>query len=121
MNAQLTGDDLTITPSLANGPKPVADGADWKWHISSTKAGAHVLTLTLFIVVTVADLGPLSKEIKGDERRIEVDVDPVWVTKDFAERNWQWAVTVALVPATGWLWRRWQRPPRPTKRRRRRM
>jgi ribosomal protein S28E/S33 len=73
---------------------------EWRWDVTPAKAGFK----SLKIVVSI---------IRGDETKqtvymdsILVKSDPIYQTKGFFEKYWQWLMSTIVIPFVVWFWKR---------------
>jgi hypothetical protein len=78
--------------------------AEWKWMVTPLESGDHVLLLTITAMIELPDKRRREPVI-SKEATIHVRVDPMYVTKNFVQKNWQWLVGSPVVGgALAWLW-----------------
>jgi hypothetical protein len=102
MEAVLTGQNfeiVAITPALQAVARN--EPTEWRWEVTPKAAGSHRLHLVLNAAVEGS-----SRTLRTFDRTIQVNVTWGRQLSGFAQNNWQWLWTTALVPVAGWLWKR---------------
>ncbi len=102
MEAVLKGADFAVTAITPIEQSVLAgESTEWRWQVTSEKAGRHDLFLTLKTFVEVGGVEK-SKRIETFKLTIEVQVRPFADrAADFVAEHWQWLWT-ALVPPLAW-------------------
>ena len=106
MEARLTGLGFEIQAITPEIQAVTADQVtEWKWDIRPTQTGNQQLHLTLSALIYMGDQS-MPRTIRTFDQTIEVNVTLSQRISSFFGNNWQWIVTVILIPIAGWLIRR---------------
>jgi hypothetical protein len=69
----------------------------WQWNVSPRKKGIHKLLLIVTVIIFEGDIRS-EKDVEIIEKKIKVDPS-MWATiNQFLTLNWQWIITVLIVP-----------------------
>lgn len=98
------GSDTFKVRSLSDEEQLVLqDGVtSWDWSVLPLKAGKHALLIKATVIVKTAT-EQAKKGLPVLEKEIEVQINPVYSTQIFLEKNWQWLIASAIIPVAGWF------------------
>ena len=108
LEASLSGIGFSIEP--VTPPRQLlspSQRTQWRWNIEPTKAASLELTLTLSALFTV-DGQQSTRAIQTFERTITVDVPITHRVTDLVIANKELLFTLLIIPAAGWLYRRYR-------------
>ncbi len=91
-----------------DGDQIVSDTARWEFDVLPLHAGRLYLTVSASMRVPVPGHGERTVSVPSLVREFSVKVDPVYASRNFVRRNWQWLGASALTAAgiiVGNLWR----------------
>lgn len=106
MIATVDGTDFEVTPK--DGYTQAVSSTDlttWSWQVKALRAGELSLMFKLAGTVNVA-----GKDVPRDFYQYEQQVTVTVGWLGFFESNWQWLITVIILPAIGGLWTFFRRP-----------
>jgi hypothetical protein len=110
MEAKLRGTGFSIeglSPSIQAIPSDQT--TRWKWNVTPTDYGTQHLYLALSAHIKLAgDDTPFV--VKTFERTFDVQITVPQQISAFVQGNWQWLWAAILLPAAGYLWKRWKEP-----------
>lgn len=111
MGVRLNGDNFDINKTLSHEEQIVAgDGfTQWNWDVTPLKSGIQLLLLTVTVRIKILNYGEERKDYPVFERKIKVNVNPIYTTKKFIESYWQWIITAILIPIIGWFVNNWRK------------
>ena len=109
MRAQLTGAGFTIEAlteeeQIRDSSRPFLR---WMWQVRPEERGEQRLTLHLSVVVNAEGMGDRTHTI-SEVREVAVKGNPVYSARTFLGSNWEWVATGLVLPAVGWIWRRFR-------------
>lgn len=105
MEARLTGPAFQITAQTPREQAIASRGVtQWRWDIKPTSTGQQRLHLTLSAVLYVNGQRT-RKAIETFDKTIDVWVPAGRRVSGFLSNNWQWGLTVVLIPVGGWCWK----------------
>jgi len=110
MTAALTGPAFEIeavTPETQ--AISLAEPTKWEWYAEPTRPGRHQLRLSLSALIEVEGT-EATRSIETFRRDITVEVPWSQRIAAFFASNWQWFLTVLLIPLVRWGWTRWRAP-----------
>lgn len=109
MEARLSGLGFEIEAITSEIQAVSADQiTEWRWEIRPTQPGEQQLHLTLSALIYLDDQS-MPRTIRTFDQIIDVNVTLSQRISSFISDNWQWAVTVLLIPIAGWIIRKRRR------------
>lgn len=87
----------------------MTESTEWLWYLTPKTAGKHDVFVTVTAFVYADDANFVERHIRTFERVISVEVRAEQVAWDWFKKNWQWFLTVLLLPLLRYLWKRYKK------------
>ena len=109
MSARLTGAAFNIKPLKEEEQIRTSDDPyiSWVWEVTPQEAGEKNLTLFLSVVVNAEGMGDKTYTT-SEIRTVQVQSNLLYSIRQFFGTNWEWVATGLVLPALGWIWRRFR-------------
>ncbi|MEJ2512437.1 MAG: hypothetical protein P8Y72_12665 [Anaerolineales bacterium] len=109
MSARLTGAAFNIKPLKEEEQIRSSDDPyiSWVWEVTPQEAGEKNLTLFLSVVVNAEGMGDKTYTT-SEIRTVQVQSNLLYSIRQFFGTNWEWVATGLILPALGWIWRRFR-------------
>ena len=105
MKVRLTGDNFDIIALNEEqqiiGP---TEFTEWAWNVTPNRSGRQVLHLHVTLRIRLP-FGEEKKDHPVIDRKIVVQVNPIYSTRIFASQNWRWILVTLLIPPIAYLLR----------------
>jgi hypothetical protein len=105
MEARMAGSGGVEVKALTPDTQSVAGGpfAVWRWDVTGKSSGT--LTLTVIAHLTYPDGRDIPKVVKTETRKVEVATNPLAKLSAFVGSNWQWLMSVIVIPLALYFWK----------------
>ena len=99
MKVRLTGDNFDIKP-LSHEEQVVGheEFTQWSWDVIPSKSGIQELSLIVTVRILIPGQDEQNIDCKVMDKRISVEVNPIYTIKSFIESYWQWIIGVCIIP-----------------------
>ncbi len=109
MRARLSGTGFTIEAlteeeQIRDSSRPFLR---WMWQVRPEERGEQRLTLHISVVVNAEGMGDRTHTI-SEVREVAVKGNPIYAVRTFLGSNWEWVATGLILPAVGWIWRKFR-------------
>lgn len=108
MKVELGGEPFHITSLQDPNEQMVFDEeyAEWDFEVSTKEVGTHTLYLIITAFLSDGDMNE-PKPLPFLSKEIIVKVNPLYSTKIFFQKNWQWVSGVILIPLLTLGWKKY--------------
>ena len=97
MKVRLTGDNFNIKVLSHEEQLVSGEGfTQWDFDVVPLKSGIQSLLLTVTVRIKIPNYGEERKDYPVFERKITVEVNPIYSITNFIEKNWQWIITTVI-------------------------
>lgn len=111
MSARLSGPKFDIDPEEEISQHIIeGDYCKWTWIVTPLENGTQTLLLTIKVIMMRSDSEPEKlrqdthiRSVEVLSQEVEVEVGLARQSKDFVQNNWQFLLTVIIIPVIGWL------------------
>jgi len=105
MKVQLIGNDFDIEPLSEEEQLVSGIGfTQWEYEVMPKKAGDQIIILKVCTIIILPEGKEKTKCIPVFERKINVEVNPIYSIRNFIEINWKWIVGLIVSSGLiGWI------------------